>query len=188
MNKVILTIFLSFILHAAFANPIEVKSITTDNRQLQLRNQYVNANLYKDVVYLECIYDVKNTGSSTVANISIPYFKLSFSNRYLFNLADLNRVDIWVNRYKIPRSGMALNNEFQSLILNKNVKELKRYEEKNRPMLTWQINFKQQESIQITVRYAFALNQNTPSQTLSYYTIGSSWQKRIEESIVTYSL
>ncbi|GEM_PF-4291704 len=187
MKKVLLAVFLFIIVATAAATPIVVKSITSDSRQLQMRNQYVNASLYRDVIYVECIYNIQNNGLATTANISIPYFKLSFSNRYLFNLADLNKVDVWVNRYKIPRNNMALNPEFRNLVTNRKVKELEKYEQKNKPMLTWQINFEPQESIQITIRYAFALNQ-TSSQSLAYYSLGSTWQKRIEESVITYSL
>jgi hypothetical protein len=189
-------------------NPIRIKGIVPRHPvNIQMVSEIVLVDLFKDSSIVECKFNMKNLGKASEVEIGFPMmnFYLWPPKGYMWMPSkddDIykDKFKVWVNGETINKVSIYIPDELKDLFLkesknhNENYnpewyKQIRMYEQENKPWYLWKTRFSKNESMQIIVKYSLPSGATRLNRFFNYIlNTGSSWKGKIEHADVIVSV
>ncbi|ADY53233.1 hypothetical protein Pedsa_2691 [Pseudopedobacter saltans DSM 12145] len=173
-------------------NQIQLKGIVPGKqaKNIQIVEQRISANIYRDYSYVECYYHLRNTGAEVEAEMGLPIMNFVAASQKNVNLYDRNSFEVLINNRSIGYRNIYIPNELREITGRKSNKNaVNRYYKKNMPGYAWRILFPENGELQLLVKYKLPAGQTNSFNYFGYQLAQSAlWKGKIERTEVSVNL
>jgi hypothetical protein len=177
-------------------NPIRIKGIVSKQPvNIQMVSEIVRVDLFKDSSIVECSFNMKNLGQASEIEVGFPMMNFYHWSDDKSNDLNKDKFQVWVRGEAVNKVNIYIPDELKGLFLKKAdrsggyseelYKELRLYENENKPWYLWKTRFNKDESMQIIVRYSLPTGANKLNRFFNYIlSTGAGWKGNIEQADV----
>ncbi|WP_353135789.1 hypothetical protein [Pseudopedobacter sp.] len=193
-SRLIFLLYMSTLSFVSYSQgiQIDVKGIVPGKQaeNIQIVEQRISANVYRDYSYVECYYHLRNTGAEVEAEMGLPIMNFVAASQNNVNLYDRNNFEVLVNNRHISYRNIYIPKTLREITgSGSNKKALVRYYKKNMPGYAWRIYFPQEGELQIVVKYKLPAGKAQSFNYFSYQLAQSAlWKGKIERSEISVNL